>query len=91
MGNCCGQKRAALNQNFAGSQTTPGTIPTFRNFPRKLTENAVKLKYTGGTALMLRGPASRKIYNFHGPQVVLEIEQDDIIAIADHPNLIRVI
>jgi hypothetical protein len=40
---------------------------------------------------MLRGNASRKIYNFSSTQAVLEVEQDDLNSIASNPFLIRVL
>jgi len=87
MGNCCNNKRMAWSQNQANKQSELASLMHSQNFTKK----AAKLKYIGDASLTLRGNVSRKIYQFHSPQVVLEIEPEDLSSIATNPFLVKVL
>jgi hypothetical protein len=75
----------------AHSQSGPTSSAHSQSFNKKVVKGSGKLKYIGGTSLTLRGNISRKIYQFYSPQVVLEIEPEDLNSIASNPFLVRVL
>jgi hypothetical protein len=91
MGNCCNNKRMAWSQTNASEQSRVTSSAHSQGFNKKAIKGSGKLKYIGDTSLTLRGNVSRKIYQFHSPQVVLEIEPEDLSSVASNPFLVRVL
>ena len=91
MGNCCNQKRMALSESISSKKVGSNPSPHLQGFTHQAAKALNRLKYIGTTSLMIRGGASRKIYNFYSPQVVLEVEPGDLSSIASNPFLVKIL
>ena len=59
---CCGQNRAALRRRLSVSPTTPPTVEVVE--PPTEAGPPVRLHYLQSRAILVRGPATGRIYQF---------------------------
>jgi hypothetical protein len=84
---CCGQGRAALSRRLNVSTTTPPTVeviePSFADIGPP-----VRLQYFQTRPLLVRGPATGRVYQFSGAHPEAGVDARDAAALL-RTNLFR--
>lgn len=89
MGNCCNNKRSEWSSKRADRQNeyTPGN-PSSGKYSSPANP-PVKLQYIGDTQLVLMGAASKRVYRFHSPKTILEVDGADARGFMTHPLIVK--
>ena len=77
---CCGQGRAALSRRLNISTTTPATVEVVEPSPAGLNP-PVRLQYLQTRPLLVRGPATGRVYQFSGAHPEAGVDGRDAAAL----------
>jgi hypothetical protein len=85
MKNCCSNKRNEWKATQVTQQNVSGPpAREMRNYNAGIAPS-VRLKYIGDSYLILKGSIKRKVYHFHAPQTILEVDGADASSMIAHP------
>ena len=72
---CCGQRRAALSRRLTVAPTTPPTVEVVE--PPASAGLPVRLHYVQSRAILVRGPATGRIYQFSAAHADTNVDSRD--------------
>ncbi len=84
---CCGEKRAELRANATASWIHPETRvgPLRTHEPEPHAATGVAVEYRGVQPVLLRGPASGRVYTFSAARRVRKLAARDAVRLVRNP------